>query len=190
MNLREDQKYNLTSSENEAWIVGRGYGATTLLSEAMKEVTSVGGNVLLVCPIGSCLKYTGQPLPVKQGIYPLGNGSVTYIKGFMNVDPNEFDLILIDHIFHLDIHHQFHKWRDLTISNTKVILAGTPSEGNIETGSLEINAFVKREVDCFYKVHSGSTFHNTGLPESFLKCVLEERSSCVSRFKRETLGIC
>ena len=190
MDLREDQKYNLTSSENEAWIVGRGYGATTLLSEAMKEVASVGGNVLLICPIGYCLKNIGHPLPVKQGIYPLGNGTVTYLKGFMNLNPDEFDLILIDHIFFLDIQNQFHKWRDLTVSGTKVILAGTPSEGHIEAGSLENNTVVKHEVDCFYKLHSGSTFHNTALPESFLKCVLEDRSDCISRFKRETLGMC
>lgn len=193
--LRDDQRYSLTSSENEAWIVGRGFGASYLLIEAINEITSIGGNVLLISPVSDILEKLDIGKGLQQNVYDYSRGTITFSKRFPDLDPLKFDIVLVDLIFHFPYEDSLRNWRKYTESSTKVIAVGTPTfPSNTDHGGLEDNSEkVKHELQCFYKVKSGSTFHNKQLPDIFFKQLLKDaldRDEGIEDFKRTYLGIC
>lgn len=186
--LRKDQRYNLSTGKNEAWVAGRAYGLTTILAEAIKEVTAVGGKVLLICPIGNTLSKLGiSTLKPVQDVYSYKRGSITYTKTVTKLDPNDFDLVVIDNIFFLPYKEIRFKWRKLTDSNTKVIVTGTPTSGCNKN-----NRSILHELFCFYDVTRGSTFDNPELPNSFLRCLLTDSTKddeSMDYFKKSILAM-
>lgn len=193
MDLRDDQKYDLTNSNNEAWITGRGYGSSCIIKEAIKETTSIGGKVLYISPIPQVLIDLSIDDTKSQGVFNFKEGKVTYAKTFPRLPPEDFDLILIDYVFHLPFEENLGKWRKYTESSTKVIVVGSPDfheSVEIPFGKIEE---INKYLNTYYKVTIGSTFMNKNLPDIFLKSITEEylsKKDGLSRFKLGILGMC
>lgn len=191
--LRKDQEYDLSSSQNEAWITGRGYGSSIIIKEAIKEVTAIGGNVLLVSPIPSILLELFIDSTKRQGVFSFLKGSITYSKSFPKLDPESFDLVLVDNVFHIPFQENLGNWRKYTESSTKVIVVGSPDYHESCELPVKMIKDISDYLEAYYKVTVGSTFMNESIPESFLRATLEkalEEKDGIARFKAGVLGIC